>query len=274
MNCSLFKFYHLIWIGIFLCKNKLETKEVEKPFVFVVASFNNRWYVKKNIDSILRQNYQNYRVIYIDDASTDDTLEQVQSIIKHHPKGHKFTVIQNEITIGAMANHYHAIHRCKNEEIVFILDGDDWLSSAESLNILNRYYKDPGVWMTWGSYIEASNKKKGYFSRPLSIRDLKEENFRNIPWQFSHARTFYAWLFKRIKKEDLQINGKFFPIACDLAEIYPMLEMAREKARYVSDTVYVYNNLNPLGDHKKSDEEKIKIIKIILNKPIYKKLNF
>jgi hypothetical protein len=118
--------------------------------------------------------------------------------------------------------------------------------------------------MIWGSYKELSTGRRGYCSRPLALNELRLGNFREIPWQFSHARTFYAWLFKRIKKEDFQIDGKFIPIACDLAEMYPMLEMAREKARYVEEIVYIYNNLNPLNDYKKEKTNQENIIKIIL----------
>ena len=37
MNCSLFKFYHLIWIGIFLYKHQLEPKELENLEVKLLA---------------------------------------------------------------------------------------------------------------------------------------------------------------------------------------------------------------------------------------------
>lgn len=44
----------------------------------VVAGKNDELIVDKIYDSIRRQNYTNYRVIHIDDASNDKTIEKVQ----------------------------------------------------------------------------------------------------------------------------------------------------------------------------------------------------
>ena len=41
-----------------------------KPFVIVVPSYNNSSWVEKNLRSIFEQKYDNYRVVYINDAST------------------------------------------------------------------------------------------------------------------------------------------------------------------------------------------------------------
>ncbi len=48
-------------------------KYTEKPFVFIIASYNNSEWYKNNLDSVFAQDYENYRIIYIDDASPDGT---------------------------------------------------------------------------------------------------------------------------------------------------------------------------------------------------------
>src|SRR5437868_2077214 len=42
----------------------------QKPIVVIIPSYNNVQWCVKNIESVLTQNYSNYRVIYIDDCST------------------------------------------------------------------------------------------------------------------------------------------------------------------------------------------------------------
>jgi len=39
-------------------------------------------------------------------------------------------------------------------------------------------------------------------------------------------------------------------MAWDLAFMFPMLEMAQERHCFISDILYVYNNDNPINDHK------------------------
>ncbi len=42
-----------------------------KQFTIVIPSYNNIEYYERNLESILNQDYADYRVYYIDDASTD-----------------------------------------------------------------------------------------------------------------------------------------------------------------------------------------------------------
>ena len=56
------------------------------PICVVVPSYNNadkRRYFH-NINSILQQDYENYRVIFIDDASDDGTGELMKQYAKDH----------------------------------------------------------------------------------------------------------------------------------------------------------------------------------------------
>lgn len=53
-------------------------------FCLVVPSYNNvksKLYLR-NLDSIFMQDYQNYHVVYVDDASPDHTGEFVEKYIK------------------------------------------------------------------------------------------------------------------------------------------------------------------------------------------------
>ena len=45
-----------------------------KSFVFIITSFNNEEWVHKNLSSIINQKYPFWRIIYVNDSSTDITL--------------------------------------------------------------------------------------------------------------------------------------------------------------------------------------------------------
>lgn len=77
--------------------------------------------------------------------------------------------------------------------------------------------------------------------------------YDKVPFVTTHLRTFKAALFKRIKKEDLLYNGEFYPVAGDLAWIFPLIEMSSKgHVRFIPDVLYYYNNYNPLCDHNKN----------------------
>ena len=50
---------------------------VNNKFKIVIPSYNNEKWIEHNTASIIRQTYKNYDVLYINDKSTDKTLELI-----------------------------------------------------------------------------------------------------------------------------------------------------------------------------------------------------
>lgn len=244
-------------------------------FVVVVPSFNNEKYCEKNLESIFSQSYPGYRVIYIDDGSTDNTYNVVQNYTHKKNMQGKVSLIRNKEKQGTLHSLYHAIHTCRNDDIIILLEGDDWLASSYVLAKLNEYYNNNKVWMTYGQFIEYPHYEPKLLpaSQPIDIKTLRDQKLRDKPFVTSHLRTFYAGLFKKINKEDLQFEGKFFPETYDLAIVFPMMEMAMHHAYFVPDIFYVYNHDNPYDDQGINHEKKQFFEKYIRNLPKYPKLN-
>ena len=154
--------------------------------------------------------------------------------------GNKFSIIRNKIKVGAHENIYHAVHSCDDDEIVLIVDGDDWLARNDVLEILYGVYSDPNVWLTYG---QLQRYPSGVIGTCHEIPEevIKSNSFRSYPWTSSHLRTFYAWLYKRIKMEDIMFKGKFVPVCGDVAIMFPMLEMAGTHSRFIPEVLYIYN---------------------------------
>ncbi len=249
-----------------------------RPFVIVVPSYNNTEWVEKNLSSIFSQKYDNYRVIYINDASTDGTLQSVQDYISAHKMAHRVEVVHNEKNRGACENIYRAIQSCRDEEIAMILDGDDWFAHDRVLQRLNEIYADPKTWLTYGSYIEYPTY--GYtvanFARQLPEEIVKENKVREYTrkhWCLSQLRTFYVSLFKQITREDMQWDGKFYDATYDLAFMLPMAEMAGEHAKYIDEIFYIYNRATPLNDNKVRAKRQQAVAQHILDLPAYSRLS-
>jgi glycosyltransferase involved in cell wall biosynthesis len=224
---------------------------MEKPFVIVVPSYNNSAYCEQNILSILNQQYENFRVIFIDDASQDDTFEKVQNFVERSPRKDKVALIKNWENQGSLKNLYTIIHTCADPEIVVRVDGDDFLAHPQVLKKLNKIYADPTIWMTYGNYLDyPSYKQKPNLCQKFPGSVIKNRRFRHYKWVTHHLQTFYAGLFKKISPEHLMRDGKFLPMAGDVAFVTSMLEMAAGHFHYVDEVLYLYNRSNPLNDHK------------------------
>ena len=253
----------------------------EKAMVVVIPSYkNSKWYTW-NLASVLKQDYKNFRVIYIDDHSPDKTAEKVEEYVRSknipinklffddqrsndilqvtdqfqkavNQNPSFFSLVINKNRAGALANLYRGIWSCCDEEIVVTLDGDDWFADFQVLKRLNEAYQNDNIWLTHGTMIEYPSGSKGW-SEPIPLKIIKKNAFRNFKCP-SHLRTFYAWLFKRIKLEDLLYRGEFFSMTWDMAIMYPMVEMCGSRHAFISEPTYIYNMSNPINDNKVNAE--------------------
>jgi glycosyltransferase involved in cell wall biosynthesis len=223
-----------------------------KDFVIIVTSFNNKnnGVYQKNLDSIFSQTYQNYRVIYVDDASTDGNYEAVASYIEQHKLQHKITLTHTTQRVGAHKNIWGAAHTCDPHEIIVIVDGDDWLYDETVLDYLNQVYQDPDIWLTYGQFVYWPSGKQGYVEE-IPEYVINHNTFREYRWIVSHLRTFYAGLYQKIQFKDMVMaDGTFVRRAGDVAIMMPMLEMAGHHSAFISKTLYVYNGYT--GDEEKT----------------------
>lgn len=247
----------------------------ESHFVILICSYNNVRYIEKNILSALNQRYDHFRVIYVDDASNDGTDEVLKATLEKYDTSHIVKVIRNERRQGTpLANHYYTIHReIHDEEIVVLLDGDDCLANQGVLTYLDGIYRGKKkIWMTYGQFKGAQSGQLGFcceFPREIVHRHAFRE-YQHMP---SHLKTFYAWLFKKIHREDLLYEGDFYKMSGDLAIMLPMIEMAKNHYRFIRRVLYLYNEENPLSEHRMAFEKQMQLAKYIRSLPPYASLD-
>ena len=249
-------FFAALQLAIFSCG--IANALPEKPIVVIIPSYNNIKWCKNNLDSVLGQKYENFRVIYLDDASKDGTGVLVQAYLNQKDSSGRVTLIRNQVRVGAMANIYKAVWMCDPSEIIVTVDGDDWLFHESVLQKINEVYSNPDVWLTYGQYTFYP-EEHGHGAEELPRWVIENGCYRSYNWVTTHLRTFYAGLFQKIEKEDLLYEGKFFPVACDLGHMFPMLEMSDAHSRYIPDVLYVYNIATPLSDNRLHQELQLKV---------------
>ncbi len=222
--------------------------EEDKSFVVVITSYNNQTFCEKNLFSVFQQTYKNYRVIYIDDCSSDATFEKAQAFTKALNQEGRISFTRNPVRNQKLANLYPAYMSCKDDEIIVCLDGDDWFAHENVLKELNEYYQNPNVWITYGSAINHPKyeKRDGRF---ITDQILLTNSIREKKFFLSMVRSFYAGLFKQIKLKDLLYEGRFLLSADDFAFMIPMVEMAPTHTLFIPEILYVINDANLHREH-------------------------
>ncbi len=223
--------------------------ENQNKFKIVIPSYNNEEWIEPNAASILNQTYTNYDVLYINDASTDNTLSLIHEL-KNNYNLNNWKIINN---LQNKKRGYNVSPYNKNiiefmendEDILVFVDGDDWLFDENVLSKLNDYYNKNTPWMTYGGmYVypesQLANPQNSLYNNEVHLNNL----YRKDLWRASHLRTFKWWLYKKINDKDLKYSktNKYYFHAEDLATSYPCLEMCpKEKIGVVNFPTYAFN---------------------------------
>ncbi|UUD37221.1 Chondroitin polymerase [Mycoplasmopsis californica] len=97
---------------------------MNEPLVTILMPvYNASEYIDYTIESVLKQTDPNFKVLIIDDCSSDNTYEHVKEKVKNDPR---FVVEKLEQNIGLGAMRDLLISKC-NTKYFFFLDDDDFL---------------------------------------------------------------------------------------------------------------------------------------------------
>jgi glycosyltransferase involved in cell wall biosynthesis len=232
--------------------------------IILTTTYNCEKYVEKSLLSIMTQRFRDFKCYITDDLSTDNTVEIIKKTIEGDDR---FILIENKTKMYQPGNYDQVIRglNIPDEEICIEVDGDDWLPNSNVFGLIDETYSDPDVWMTSGSF-KYSSGSQGFSNPPTSFDNIRKQSFT-----LSHMRTWKSWLWKKIKEEDLKDNdGNYWGVAGDLAFMFPMFEMSGKKHyRHVPSITYIYNETNPLNDHKVNMSKVNSTVSIIRNKQPY-----
>ncbi len=156
--------------------------------------------------------------------------------------------MRNERTVGVLASLTAAIRGRLGEEIIVVLNGEDWLAHEWVLQRLNQYYADPDLWLIYGQGLDYPTLQIGGAKLQDGIKN--ETGVRTQPLAFSHLKTFYAALFKKIRDPDLLHNGEYVQAAMEIAYMLPMLEMAEDHSHHLSEILYISNRESAREDRE------------------------
>lgn len=261
-------------------KPKPETSEMDRPFTeklykfcFITASYNNEKNVMTYIESIAMQNYKHWRIIYVNDCSTDSTDQVFHKACDSFGIRDKVTYIKNEVQQYQSYSKHIAYQHTEDDEICIILDGDDWLSKRSVLDVLAHTYYEQRCMMTYSDMIVSDNGVTHIqCSSPVPNNVRYLHGYRTDQWRFYHLRTGFAKLFKMIPIDYLKMDNIWLDRCTDLAELFCVAEMAGDRVQYIPDTLCVYNKTNSLNYKNsyyvdKMSNRRKEITKFITNKP-------
>jgi glycosyltransferase involved in cell wall biosynthesis len=106
----------------------------------IVPNYNHAIYLEQRLDSIFNQTFQDFEVILLDDASTDNSLEILKKY-SHHSKVNHFII--NERNSGSTFKQWQKGIGLAKGEFIWIAESDDWADERFLEISLGVYRKNP-----------------------------------------------------------------------------------------------------------------------------------
>lgn len=182
----------------------------------IMPSWNTAEYIKKSIESVINQSYENWELIIVDDCSTDNTDDVIRSFLGDT----RIKFLKNEKNCGAALTRNRAIREARGEWIAF-LDSDDLWKPEKLEKQLKFMYERKCVFSyhNFEKIDEASNPLNILVTGPKVVTKRKMYNYG-----YPGCLTFMynAKVLGLIQIEDIKKNNDYAVLLklCKKADCY------------------------------------------------------
>jgi glycosyltransferase involved in cell wall biosynthesis len=220
-------------------------------------------FVERCVDSLRSQSYRHWQAFVTVDPCGDRTFEKA---IAARGRDQRVFLHRNQKRLYSMVNLISAVRRSQSrpEDVLVVLDGDDWFSTSDALSIIADAYRRTGCWMTYGSWLSDQTSDIGVHRGMWPAYAGGTTDFRNSTWLGTAVRTWKRWLWDLIDDRDFRDAwGDYFKVVEDRACMLPMLEMAgTARARHIPEVLMIYNRSTPYACGKTRHPEMLALSSI------------
>ena len=221
----------------------------------IVPVYNVEDYLHVCLNSVLKQTYQDFEIICIDDASTDSSLEILEYFTK---KDSRVKILKNDSNHGPGYSRNRGLEVAQGKYISF-LDGDDWFSpdtfeiliekaEKDNLDLLIFknivYYEEPHEFGMEEYYdMEFMNKFENKVFNHFDLDKTKLFVMSNAPWNKFYLKSFLDENNIRFPNENLiHEDNPFFYKVITSARRISLIDKYLHNRRRRPNSIMTYNN--------------------------------
>jgi glycosyltransferase involved in cell wall biosynthesis len=230
-------------------------------------------YVQLCLHSVRAQSFRRWEAFVTIDPCGDETAERA---FEARGRDSRIDIRVNSRRRYSMCNLIQAIERsaANADDIIVILDGDDWLANDQALERIAAEYERGDCWITYGSWVTNDVSRTGLSAGRWPAYPEGTKNFREAPWLGTAVRSWRKWLWDMVDDRDFRDeDGNYIIVAEDQATMLPMLEMSgTDRARHIPDVLMMYNRLTPHACGKVHLDLMRKTAAYVRSRPSYARL--
>jgi len=222
-------------------------------FSILIANYNNGKYFRDCYNSLVNQTYENWEAIIVDDASTDDSVEVIKSIIKDDPR---FKLYHNAVNQGCGFTKRECMKYAEGELCAY-LDPDDAIYTQALEKTINEFANTTDIVATYSQMMLCDDNLVPDKIFASTKQVYNSRYFFNCPIQFAHFFTF--------KKEAYLKTSGINPAlrsAVDQDLYLKILEYGDVK--YIKEPLYLYRlHSDGISQHSSKQGAKESFAKVI-----------
>lgn len=124
----------------------------------ILLNYNGKQFNKACIDSILKQSYQDFEIVFVDNVSTDGSVEEVESLYTKQIAEKKIKIIRNTKNTGfTWGNNLWVQHADKTSKYICLLNNDTIVPNNRLEELIKWIESDNTLWAVGSMILD-----KGY----------------------------------------------------------------------------------------------------------------
>lgn len=227
---------------------------MQEPVIsLIIPVYNAAKYIHLPLESIKKQTYRNFEVIFINDGSTDNSAQLIQDFAKKN----KNCIFINQKNQGVSAARNKGLQLAKGKYIMF-LDNDDFLHPQcleYALKLIKTSHAD----------IVQFGVKDVYFGENVQAKPENNLSYKlknNAPERFCDnklRKTVLIW--DKIYKAEIAKSVTFKNVQPGEDDLYSFETLLKAETMALSDTVLLFHSLNPQSVMHTIDTQNYKIMR-------------
>lgn len=130
----------------------------------IIPNYNHEKFLKQRIESILSQTFQDFEIILLDDASTDDSVRCLDEY-KNHPKVSHLVI--NKVNSGSPFKQWFKGLKLAKGDYIWIAESDDYASPLFLSNVMKAFddVLNPDIVFVGTTNVNGNNEDIGNLTR-------------------------------------------------------------------------------------------------------------
>lgn len=147
----------------------------------IIPNYNHSRFLRQRIDSVLSQSYTNIEVILLDDCSSDNSIDIIESY-RNHPKVSQ--IVRNKQNSGSVFKQWKKGIELAKGEYIWIAESDDFAEKSFLSEILQVIEADNKIGLAYcnSKVVDENNQSTGTFK---TLNDLRKYMFNTSLWNNS-----------------------------------------------------------------------------------------